>query len=217
MDIYPLGHSSFRIKGKQVTVVTDPYDSSMLGFKYPKVESPDIITISHDHADHNKKDNFDLSTVFVTSGPGEFEVKGVTILGIPTFHDDKKGEERGKNIVFTMTIDDLAVCHLGDLGHKLDDEQVTRIGQVEILFVPVGGFYTLNAEQAYETVTQLEPKIVIPMHYKTPKYNQETFGQVDTVDTFLKMMGVEDKSAQQPKLSITRDKLPENTTVIVLE
>lgn len=199
MDIYPLGHSSFRIKGKTATVVTDPYLKS---------SEADIVTVSHDHQDHNVLAKID-GALFVVRAPGEYEIKGVTIIGVPTFHDDKDGTDRGKNVVYKMTIDDVRICHLGDLGHKLTDSQVEAIGSVDILFVPVGGKYTIDAKMAVQVVAQIEPSVVIPMHYSKEL-------ELEPVQTFLKEMGAEAVVAV-PKLSTTREKLPETTTVVVLE
>lgn len=214
MDIYPLGHSSFRIKGKVATVVTDPFSPTMVGLKFPKVEAADMVTVSHDHEDHN---NTALvgGTPFIVTGPGEYEVAGVTVLGYPTFHDDKKGEERGRNTIYKMTVDGIRIVHLGDLGHKLPEEIVDKLGDVDILFVPVGGHYTIDAAGAAEVVSQIEPLVVIPMHYKREGMAKE-FNEVEGVEKFLKLMGAEGVERIN-KYSVSRDRLPENTTVVVLE
>ncbi len=206
MDIYPLGHASFKIKGKTATVVTDPYEG--------KAEA-DIVLVSHEHPDHNA-----ISKVsgepFIVNGPGEYEIKDVTVTGVPSYHDDKKGEERGNNVIYKFTVDGLNLCHLGDLGHKLTDKQVEDIGDVDILFVPVGGHFTISAETASEVVAQIEPYIVIPMHYKTKDSDPKIFEKLDGVSTFLKAMGAEAVTPVN-KFSISKDKLPENTSIIVLE
>lgn len=215
MEIYPLGHSSFRIKGKAATVVTDPYDSAMVGLKFPKVEAADIVTVSHGHEDHNA-----VSAIpgqpFIIGGPGEYEIKGVTIIGTPTFHDDKDGAERGDNTTYTLMVDDVRICHLGDLGHKLTDAQLDRIGDVDILLIPVGGVYTIGAKTAAEVVAQIEPLIVVPMHYKRADNPKVAVGKIGPLSDFLKEMGAEGV-VPQSKLSMTKDKLPETTTVVVLE
>lgn len=198
MDIYSLGHSSFKIKGKNATVVTDPYTEK---------SEADIVLVSHDHADHNVIEKIS-GEPFVVKGPGEYEVKGVTIIGLSTYHDSKKGEERGRNVVYKFTVDGLNCCHLGDLGHKLADSQVEDLGDVDILFVPVGGFYTIDAKIAAEVVAQIEPSIVIPMHYKGDN--------LEPVDKFLKEMGAEGVE-KVTKFATSKDKLPENTTVVVIE
>lgn len=215
MDIYPLGHASFRLKGKMATVVTDPFDPMMVGLKMPKVEMVDIVTVSHAHGDHNSVGNIN-GTPFIISGPGEYEVKGVTVIGVSTYHDASQGGERGKNVVYKITMDGINVCHLGDLGHKLSDSQVNDIGDVDILLVPVGGFYTISAEVAAEVVAQIEPSIVVPMHYYRNGIADTFKGKIDGVDKFLKETGAEG-TLPQNKLTVTPDKLPETTTVVVLE
>ena len=210
MDITHLGHASFKLKGKVTAVVTDPYDPS-IGLKFPKVEA-DIVTTSHDHRDHNATSQVG-GDPFVVAGPGEYEIKGVRIVGVPSFHDEKKGAERGKNTIYNIKIDNLSVCHLGDLGQsELGSEQLDSIGQVDILLIPVGGVYTIDASVAAKIAASLEPKIVIPMHYADTGNNL----QLEPVEKFLKEMGAE-KTEPLAKLSITGDKLPEELTVTLLE
>ncbi len=214
MEIYPLGLSSFRIKGKTGTVVTDPFDPMMVGLKFPKIDGADILTVSHDHADHNHTDGVG-GEPFVIKGPGEYEVKGITIVGIASYHDGSSGAERGKNTIYRMSVDNVNICHLGDLGHKLTDEQVDLIGDIDILFVPVGGFYTIDPKTAAAVVAQVEPYIVVPMHYKRAGMS-EAFNKLDGVEKFLSEMGAE-QVAPTNKLTVSKEKLPENTTVVVLE
>lgn len=213
MDISFLGHSSFFLRGKGASLVTDPYDSAMVGFKFPRVRA-DIVTVSHEHEDHNKVESVPDGPKIVR-GPGEYEIKGVSIFGVPTYHDNKGGQERGQNTVFVVSIDNLKVCHLGDLGHKLTGEQVGEVGSVDILFVPTGGVYTIDANEASEVVSQLEPRVVIPMHYQTPGLAQATFAGLAPVDEFIKELGIE--PTREVKFSITADKLPEEMQVVVLE
>lgn len=209
MDITHLGHASFKLKGKNATLVTDPYNPS-IGLKFPKVEA-DIVTISHDHRDHNDAEVVD-GDPFVISGPGEYEIKDVKIIGVSSFHDEKKGAERGKNTIYNIRIDGLQVCHLGDLGQKeLTGEQLEEIGSVDILLIPTGGVYTVDALQAAEIASKFEPRIAIPMHY----FEENSIYKLDGVDKFLKEMGAEKKEPLE-KLSMTVDKLPEELTVNVL-
>lgn len=215
MEIYPLGHASFRLKGRTATVVTDPYDPAMVGLKFPKLESVDVVTVSHDHNDHNATAGLPNSP-FIVAGPGEYEIKEVTIIGVPSFHDDKEGRERGANTVYKITVDEINICHLGDLGHKLSDEQLSRIGDVDVLLIPVGGFYTIDSKTAAQVVAQLEPLIVVPMHYQRPGVNPELAAKLEPVADFLAEMGAEGVTPQ-PKLVVSKDKLPETTTVVVLE
>lgn len=212
MDIIYLGHSSFRIKGKNVTIVTDPYEASV-GFKFPKVEA-DIVTLSHAHADHNAAGQVSGSPK-VIAGPGEYEIKGVSIFGIHSYHDDKQGAERGSNTLYALTLDNINICHLGDLGHKLSEEQVGQIGNVDILLTPVGGVYSLNSAQASEVVSELEPKVVIPMHYQAAGLNKDTFGSLESVEEFIKELGLE--PVRDSKYSVTYDKMPAEMQLVVLE
>lgn len=213
MDIAWLGLSSFLIRGKKTSIVTDPYTSEMVGFKFPRVNAG-IVTVSHDHADHNNADAVQ-GNPYVVKGPGEYEISGVSIFGIPSYHDKKRGEERGLNTIYTMEVDSIRLCHLGDLGHKLDEKQVGEIGQVDILFVPVGGYYTIDVGEAAEVVSQLEPSVVIPMHFQTKGLNQEVFGALEGVDKFVKELGLEPTG--DGKYSVTEDKLPEEMQLVILE
>src|SRR3990167_5628376 len=164
MDITYLGHASFRLKGKTAAVVVDPYDPSV-GPKFPKVEA-DIVAVTHQHFDHNAVGNVS-GEPFLVSGPGEYEVKGIEVVGVSSFHDNKKGEERGLNTIYNFKIDRINVCHLGDLGQtSLTDAQVEEIGNVDVLLLPVGGYFTIDASEANKIASQLEPLIIIPMHYK---------------------------------------------------
>lgn len=209
MDISWYGQSCFKIKGKNASVVVDPYDPEMIGLKKLKV-SGDILAISHQHSDHNNKEAVE-GTPFVIEGAGEYEIKGVTIHGVQTFHDSKDGKERGMNVVYTIDIDGLSVCHLGDLGHELTTSQLEAIGDVDILLVPVGGTYTIDAATAVRVIAQIEPHVVIPMHYKL---NDKL--PLGTLDEFLKVYG-KGKIDPLPKYSISKDKLPDGEEVVVLE
>lgn len=212
MEIRYLGHASFRIKGKKAILVTDPYDS-YIGFKMPKV-SADIITVSHDHQDHNNVAAVGKTVrrePFVISGPGEYEILGVSVFGIASFHDDSGGKERGKNTIYVINIDGMRLVHLGDLGHKLDDQQLEEVNGADILFIPVGSVYTIGSKMAVEVIGQIQPKIIIPMHYKVPGLTLDLV----PVDEFLKEMGVEVKPV--PRLVISKDKLPEEREVVVLK
>lgn len=214
MDIFHLGHSSFRIKGKTASVITDPFQSDKVGFKFPKVDFPDIVTVSHLHDDHNNIDAIKGENTFVVDGPGEYEIKDVLIVGLKTEHDNKNGEERGVNNIYKITIDGVKILHLGDLGRKLSEGEIDLIGDVDILLIPTGGTYTIDAKMAAEVIAQIEPSIVIPMHYQTPELKLSK--ELEPVSQFLKEMGVENIEPL-PKLTTSRDKLPDTTTVVVLE
>jgi len=209
MDITWLGHSCFRIKGKNATVITDPYSPS-LGYSLGK-PTAHIVTVSHQHEGHSYVQGIDGKPKLVTR-PGEYEISGVLIIGIATFHDNEKGTKRGKNNVYLMEIDEITVCHLGDLGHVLTTDQVEETGSVDVLLLPVGGISTINASMAAEVIRQLEPKAVVPMHYKTPAISWE----LEPVEKFLKEIGVNQISSQ-PKLSLTKINLPASTKVFLLD
>ena len=208
MEITWYGHSCFRLRDKGVAVVTDPY-SKDIGYTLPRIRA-DIVTISHDHPDHNNARAIKGSPR-VLSGPGEYEIKGVFITGIATYHDGKQGRERGRNTVFIFEFNGLTVCHLGDLGHVPTQDQAEVLSGAQVLLIPVGGVYTINAAQAAEVVSLLEPRIVIPMHYKTPLVKIK----LDPVSKFLKAMGV-DKPAPVDSLQVHGSKLPEETQVVLL-
>ncbi len=208
MEITWLGHSCFRIRGSQAVVITDPYPPS-LGYTIGK-QTARMVTVSHMHPSHAYVDA--ISGEFkLIRGPGEYEIGGVLVLGLATFHDAENGATCGRNTVYLMEVDGLSICHLGDLGQPLNSRQVEEMGNVDILLVPVGGFRTLSAPSAAQVVRQLEPKIVLPMHYKTPVLTREA----EPVDKFLKEMGKE-QVEPQPKLNVTKSNLPETTQVIVL-
>lgn len=212
MEFIFLGHSSFRIKTKAATIVTDPYDPQMVGLKFPKVDA-NIVTLSHDHADHNRADLV-LGEPKLIKGPGEYEISGIPIIGVSTWHDNKNGQERGENTVYVLQAENLRVCHLGDLGHKLSEEQIQQIGNVHVLLIPVGGVYTIDAERAAEVVSQIEPLFILPMHYQTPGLNPETFGKLAPVDDFIRNIGVE--PIKETRYSISSDRLPEEMQLVVL-
>ncbi|MBI3931253.1 MAG: MBL fold metallo-hydrolase [Chloroflexi bacterium] len=209
MEISWLGHSCFRIKGAQATVITDPYSPDS-GYTLGK-PTASIVTVSHQHPGHSYVQGVAGGAKIVT-GPGEYEIGDVLIIGLATFHDGDKGRKRGKNTIYLIEIDEIAVCHLGDLGHVLTTEQVAAIEKVDVLLLPVGGVSTIDATMAAEVARQLEPKLVIPMHYKTGALKRE----LETVDRFLKEMGVKEVNSK-PKLSLTKSNLPLSTQVFVLD
>ena len=211
MDITYLGHASFKIRGKAATVVTDPYKGD-IGMKFPKVEA-DIVTVSHEHFDHNDPGAVG-GEAYVVAGPGEYEVKGVEIVGVASFHDDKNGAERGKNTIYNLKIDNVNICHLGDLGQtSLTDAQLGEIGNVDILLLPVGGFYTIDASVASKIASSLEPKVIIPMHYRDA---DNKVSELEGVEKFLKEIGKEGVTPVN-KFTITAEKLPEEALVVVME
>ncbi len=209
MEITWLGYSCFRLKGSTTTVITDPYPPD-LGYSLGK-QTARIVTVSHQHPGHSYVQGI-AEAPRVIASPGEYEIGNTLVIGMPTFHDAESGHQRGKNTVFVIEMDDLTICHLGDLGHALTSQQVEEAGNVDLLLVPVGGVSALNGSAAAQVVRQLEPKVVVPMHYRTPALKKE----LEPVDRFLKEMGVKD-ATPRPKLSLTRSSLPESTQVLVLE
>ncbi len=183
MKIEHLGHSSFQITNRS-TLVIDPYGPEI--GRLPQGLTADVVTVSHQHFDHNYSDGVSGNPVIIDE-PGQYSVKGFEIKGFKTFHDDKGGTIRGENIVFCISADDLNLCHMGDLGHILTDEQVKEIGPVDILMIPVGGFYTIDASQAVQVVRQINPKIVMPMHYKPPGSPLQL--TIESTDNFNKLLG----------------------------
>ena len=213
MYIHWLGHSCFKLQNKKTTVVIDPYNKD-IGFKMPKAAA-DIVLVSHDHiGHHNIQDVKGISSdPFVISSPGEYEVGGVFIYGTSFFHDASEGKDSGTINGYKVEMDNVSILHLGDLGHVLTDEQVSRLGNVDILLIPVGGHSTIGAKEATELVNKIEPRIVIPMHYKMEGLKFD----LDPVDKFLKEMGAT-KAETMPKLKVDKKDLPqEETRVILLE
>ncbi|HLG50611.1 MAG TPA: MBL fold metallo-hydrolase [Chloroflexota bacterium] len=210
MEITWHGHAHFRLRGREGTVVTDPTFRSGGGASGRM--AIDVVTVSHAHPAHCQVAQLGGEPMVLT-GPGEYEVKGIVITGIQTFHDAERGRKRGKNTVFRIELDDLVVCHLGDLGHVLTSDQIDQIGNnVDVLFVPVGGGGTIDASQAIEVISLLDPRLVIPMHYRVNDLDL----RLDTVDRFLREMGVTGVEAE-PRLTVTRTSLPEETSVVVLQ
>jgi L-ascorbate metabolism protein UlaG (beta-lactamase superfamily) len=213
MYITWLGHSCFKLQDKTsadgVTLVTDPYENK-IGLKMPSFNA-DIVTISHDHYDHNNLKAI-RGNPKVISLPGEYDIKGVLVQGVRSFHDNKGGVERGGNVMYRIEIDGVSIVHLGDLGAALDAKQLEKLAGTDILLIPVGGKFTIGAKEAVEVVSQIEPRIVIPMHYKTPGLTVD----LDGVDKFIKELGV--KPREEEKLKIMKKDLPvEDMELIILK
>lgn len=212
MQINYLGHSCFKIKSKDVVLVTDPFDK-YIGFSMPQTKA-DIVTISHEHKDHSCLTSIE-GQPFVVKAPGEYEISGISIFGLSVFHDKVKGAERGRNTIYIIRAEEISLCHLGDLGHKLNDEQLEEVNGVDVLFIPVGGRYTIDPKEAVEVINQVEPKIIIPMHYKALGLDEKIFGQLADLEDFLKEIGAPE-TRQENKLVIAKTSLPEEAEVICL-
>lgn len=210
MKIQWLGHSSFKLEESTgTTIITDPYNN--IGFDMPKVVA-DAVTISHTHGDHNNvKAVAGKPQVF--NKVGVYDFRGVTITGIPANHDNGKGEKRGENIIFKYRMDGIEVCHLGDIGHEITSELIELLIPVNVLLIPVGGVYTIDAEIAKEYVDALMPDIVIPMHYKTKNINID----IEKADYFLRLFDDDDvEISDESIIEIDREDLDEFSTKVVV-
>jgi L-ascorbate metabolism protein UlaG (beta-lactamase superfamily) len=196
------------LRGKEAVLVTDPFGAEL---GYPTTElSGDIVTLSHLHPGHNNAEGV-ANEPRVVRGPGEYEIRDIFIIGMGTYHDASQGQERGKNTVYLIEMDDIKVCHLGDLGHALSPQQVEELGNVDVVMIPVGGVSTIDAKAARELVLLLSAKLVIPMHYQT-----EVSTSLEPVALFLKEMGIAE-AIPQPKLVVTRPSMPSELQVALLE
>src|SRR5574341_1621001 len=210
MEIVWLGHSCFRIRGREATIVTDPCPPSS-GYAIGK-PTADIVTISHPHPDHTYTKAI-AGGPTVLDGPGGYAIHGAFVTGISTYHDSERGADRGPNLAFIMEMEDIRVCHLGDLGHTPTAEQAEEMTGVDILLIPIGGDTTIDGPKAAEIVSLLEARVIIPMHYQTAA----TKGKLDPPDRLLKEMGVTAVPEPLPKLQVTRSNIPHETQVIVLD
>ena len=164
MIIEYLGHSCFRITGENgVTILTDPY--TKVGYELRTGLTADVVTVSHEHFDHNFTQAIE-GDFQILRGFGKSEIKSVEFEGISTFHDERQGCLRGKNTVFVMKIDGMTVCHFGDFGEAYNEQLIKKLGKIDVLLLPIGGTYTIDATQAMQYVKALTPAVVIPMHYK---------------------------------------------------
>lgn len=208
MKISWLGHASFLIESSGKHLITDPCDEQC-GYR-PWSEPVDIATVSHDHYDHNAVEHLQGNPLIVKEQLDPISSDGFTIQGFRSYHDQKQGQERGLNYIYKITAENIDILHMGDQGTLLDENLIKQIGKVDIVMVPVGGRYTVNAADAAAIVDQLLPRIVIPMHYKTP---QGTI-QLAPVEDFVSRY---DKVVKCPVLSVASPELPETMQVIVLE
>lgn len=214
MIIKYLGHATFVITTDSgVKILTDPYDENYNPetLRFGKIEEEvDVVTVSHGHRDHSAFVELPGAPV-IMRGNGKFLASGVEFFGVETYHDDVRGEKRGKNTVFVICADSLRVAHMGDLGHVLTSDQAAEIGAVDVVLLPVGGYYTIDPEQAAKVADQLEARIVVPMHYR----NDKCLFPIVGVDAFLQ--GRENVAiADGSELHVSKDSLPADQQTIVL-
>jgi len=212
MKVKWLGHATFLLTSDQgIRVITDPYAPAETLSYGPIEEMADAVTVSHEHGDHNN-----VSAVRgnpeVVRGAGVRQVRGIEFRGISTFHDAEMGAQRGPNTVFCFALDGMRVCHLGDLGHALSEQQVSEIGAIDLLLVPVGGHFTIDASVATETCAALNPRVVIPMHYRTEKCDFPIQG----VEPFLRGRECV-RRAGDSEIELKREELPQATETVVLD
>ena len=215
MKIKWCGHATFLITSASGTkIVTDPYEPGGYNGALAYGSIPDeinIAVVSHDHPDHNYVKAL-KGKPQVVKGTGTKAVSGIEFKGISTYHDTTKGKERGQSTIFCFTIDGVRLCHLGDLGHTLSDKEVTEVGQVDVLMIPVGGFFTIDAKAATEVMHSLKPRLVIPMHVKTAKCSFP----ITTVEEFIAGKSNVKKLATS-EIEVTKDTLPASTEIHVLK
>jgi L-ascorbate metabolism protein UlaG (beta-lactamase superfamily) len=212
MKVKWLGHACFLLTSRDgLRIVTDPYIISGKIMYAPVTETADIVTVSHDHSDHNNVATVKGNPQVVKDG-GVKMVKGIQFKGVQTYHDDAMGEKRGKNVVTCFTIDGIKICHLGDLGHALSTKEIADIGAVDVLLVPVGGFFTVDARVATQISDNLKPKVIFPMHYKTPKLDFPITGVEEFLTGKSNVKRVDDS-----EFELTVEKLPKTTEIIVLK
>lgn len=211
MKVDYLGHSCFCLtESTGVTVVTDPY-SEEIGYKMPKVKA-DIVTVSHKHYDHDNISAIDGNPIVIYE-PKLTDVHGVTVTGVKTYHDKQKGKKRGENVIFKYRMDGIDICHLGDIGHECTSQLVESLLPVNILLIPVGGNFTIDAETAYDYVEKLMPDIVIPMHYKTKSLNID----IDKVNGFLDLFDEEYvEQSETSEIEIDRGDLDSSATKVIV-
>jgi L-ascorbate metabolism protein UlaG (beta-lactamase superfamily) len=212
MKIKWLGHAAFLITSNaNIRIITDPYQPGG-GIKYsPITEEADYVTISHEHSDHNYVDSIRGNPVIIR-GVGTHQKEHFTFKGFASFHDDRNGKLRGENTIFCFDIDDIKICHLGDLGHLLSADKIEEIGEVDVLLTPVGGTYTIDADRATKLYKNINPKVIIPMHFKTPKLDFP----ISDVKPFI--FGKENvKELDSSEIEITKEELPVTAEIIVLK
>lgn len=208
MTITWFGHSCFRIEMKEGSVLIDPF-SKDIGLRPPKIKD-DLVLVTHHHYDHDNTADVN-SEAFIIDSPGEYEKQGISVRGVRSFHDKSGGKERGPNTIYVIKGEDMTVCHMGDFGQeKFEDHQLEEIGDIDILMVPVGGVYTIDYKEAANVVSQIEPKIIIPMHYKIKDLKLDIAGP----DKFLKEIGLTPEKVD--KFKVAKKNLPVEEMKLIL-
>ncbi len=197
-------------------MVIDPYDPKVVGYKLPKL-SADIVLLSHEHPDHAHIEGVSDYKLLVDT-PGEYEMSDTFIYGVKTYHDEQKGKERGDNTIYQIDLDGFSLLHLGDLGHDLSTETLERISDIDVLMIPVGGTYTIDAKTALKVISSVEPSIIIPMHYKTDDLNADLQKKLEGVNVFLDEIGMEDNGVKKSDKLVLRSRadIPEESEVHLL-
>jgi L-ascorbate metabolism protein UlaG (beta-lactamase superfamily) len=214
MEISWFGHSCFQLRGKNVTLITDPFTPQ----QGPAQSEPStlgninasIVTVSHNHPGHNFAQGVG-GHPRVVHGPGEYEISDVLLIGVPSYHDNQRGKQHGRNTIYVIHMDDLVICHLGDIGHTLQEEQLEEVADADILLLPIGGGNSINATQAVEIISQVEPHVIIPMHYSLDQTTESSA----QLNKFMREMGGEPVTPL-PKYTVTRNSLPATAQVVLL-
>jgi len=202
------GQSCFEIGGEEKILITDPHDGRSIGINPPNVRG-DIILVSHDHYDHNAVRKVDKRNSEIIREPGESTLGDIEVKGIRSYHDENEGERRGKNTIFRFKINGTTFCHLGDIGHLLEEEQVAEIGDIDFLFIPVGGNFTIGPEEAKETIETIEPKIAVPMHFKIGGLSLD----IKTLEPFLSLYPEDRIFKLGVELDFIKADLPDQTEI----
>ncbi|MEF8832388.1 MAG: MBL fold metallo-hydrolase [Candidatus Thermoplasmatota archaeon] len=202
------GQSCFEIGGKENILITDPHDGRSIGINPPDVQG-DIILVSHDHYDHNAVRKVEKKNSEIVREPGERTFENIDVKGFRSYHDEKEGERRGENIIFRFNMNGTTFCHLGDIGHLLEDDLIEEIGDVDFLFIPVGGNFTIGPEEAKKTIEAIEPKIAVPMHFKIAGLSLD----IQTLEPFLSQYPEDKKYKLGVELDFIKADLPDQTEI----
>ena len=208
LQIRWFGHSCFEITNDD-TIVTDPHDGKSIGIPTPAVHA-DIVLVSHDHYDHNSVKTVEKDDSKIVTDSRKRTINDIEIKGFLTYHDECQGDKRGENLIFRFTVGNIVFCHIGDLGHALDDKTIEQLGVIDILFIPIGGTYTIDSDQAWELINKIKPKITIPMHFKIEGLSLPIAG----IDKFLEKRSLPILKVGN-EIDIEKDELPNDSEIWV--